>query len=472
MWHKQIVLFLTDLFNSMNQNIEKVHFIAIGGSVMSNLAIALKKSGITVTGSDDAIYDPTKSKLDAANLLPSTFGWDVNKVDKSIDAVILGMHAKNDNPELLKAKELGIKIYSYPEFIYEQSKNKQRIVICGSHGKTTITAMIVHVLNFHNRHFDFVIGAAINGFDEMIRLTDAPIIIIEGDEYLTSPLDLTPKFLKYKHHIALVSGIAWDHINVYPTLDSYVEQFENLADNTPKAGTLVYNEEDDMTSVICKKERAGVKTIPYNTPKYKVKNGQCVLKIEEEKITLKIFGKHNMQNLNGAKTLLNTIGITDEQFYQAIGSFEGTKKRNNLIAQNGSVSVYEDFAHAPSKLKATVSALKELNPERKLTACFELHTFSSLNKEFLSHYKNTYNAADTSIIYLNRQNITKKNLPEISDEDLKKGFGRKDLIIIDDPKKLSELITSKGWEEENLIFMSSGNFDGLDVNQLAKSITS
>ena len=455
----------------MNQNIEKVHFIAIGGSVMSNLAIALKKNGIAVSGSDDAIYDPTKSKLEAAGLLPSTFGWDLSKVTESIDAVILGMHAKDDNPELLKAKELGIKIYSYPDFIYEQAKNKQRIVICGSHGKTTITAMIVHVLNFHKRHFDFVIGAAINGVDEMIRLTDAPIIIIEGDEYLTSPLDLTPKFLKYKHHIALVSGIAWDHINVYPTLDSYVEQFETLADTTPKAGTLVYNEEDDMTSVICKKERAGVKTIPYNTLKYKVKNGQCVLIAEDEKINLKIFGKHNMQNLNGAKTLLNRIGITDKQFYQAIGSFEGTKKRNNLIAQNGTVSVYEDFAHAPSKLKASVSALKELNPERKLTACFELHTFSSLNKDFLGHYNKTYNAADTAIVYLNRQNITKKNLPEISDEDLKNGFGRKDLIIVDDPKKLSELITSKDWKEENLIFMSSGNFDGLDVNQLAKNIT-
>lgn len=472
MWHKQIVLFLTDLFNSMNQNIEKVHFIAIGGSVMSNLAIALQKKGLEVTGSDDAIYDPTKSKLETADLLPDSFGWDANKVNENIDAIILGMHAKADNPELIKAKELGIKIYSYPDFIYEQAKNKQRVVICGSHGKTTITAIIVHVLNFHNRHFDFVIGAAINGIEELIKLTDAPIIIIEGDEYLTSPLDHSPKFLKYNHHIALVSGIAWDHINVYPTLDSYVEQFETLADATPKAGTLVYNEEDDMTSVICKKERPGVKTIPYKTPKYKVINGQCILKAEDNTIELKVFGKHNMQNLNGAKTLLNRIGITDQQFYQAIGSFEGTKKRNNLLAKNKSVSVYEDFAHAPSKLKATVSALKELNPERNLTACFELHTFSSLNKEFLSHYNNTYNTADTAIVYLNKENLIKKNLPEISNDDIKIGFGRKDLIIIDNPKELSDNMKSKNWKEENLIFMSSGNFDGLDINQLAKDITS
>jgi UDP-N-acetylmuramate: L-alanyl-gamma-D-glutamyl-meso-diaminopimelate ligase len=455
----------------MNQKTEKVHFIAIGGSVMSNLAIALQKKGFTVTGSDDKIYDPTKTKLETESLLPNNFGWDDTRISKDIDAIILGMHAKSDNPELLKAKELGLKIYSYPDFIYEQSKNKQRIVICGSHGKTTITAIIVHVLNYHNRHFDFVIGAAINGIDEQIRLTDAPIIIIEGDEYLTSPLDPSPKFLKYKHHMALVSGIAWDHINVYPTLDSYVEQFEILADATPKAGTLVFNEEDDMTAVICEKERADVKIVSYNTPKYKVKNGQFLLKAEDEKIALKIFGKHNMQNLNGAKTLLSRIGITDTKFYEAIGSFEGTKKRNNILAKNNSVSVYEDFAHAPSKLKATVSALKELYPERKLTACFELHTFSSLNKEFLSHYYNTYNAPETAIVFFNKKNITSKNLPDISEDELKKSFGRKDLIMVNDPEELAEKIKKKNWENENLIFMSSGNFDGLDLKQLSKEIT-
>lgn len=456
----------------MNQNIEKVHFIAIGGSVMSNLAIALHKNGIKVSGSDDKVYDPAKSALEAAGLLPTSLGWNKNNIDDSLDAVILGMHAKADNPELLKAKALGIKVYSYPDFIYEKSKNKQRVVICGSHGKTTITAMIVHVLKYHNREFDFVIGARINGMDQTIQLSDAPLIIIEGDEYLTSPIDRVPKFLKYHHHIALVSGIAWDHINVYPTLDSYVEQFELLADATPKAGTLIYNEEDDMTSVICKKERFDVKTESYSTPKYKIKDGQFIIKSEHEKIPLKIFGKHNMQNLNGAKTLLARIGITDDQFYEAIGSFEGTQKRNNLLAQNDTVSIYEDFAHAPSKLKATVDALKELHPERKLTACFELHTFSSLNKAFLKHYKNTFNSPETAIVFINKKNLSQKDLPEISQEEIRKNFHRKDVEVIDNAAELSSLLSNKSWDNEDLIFMSSGNFDGLDIKQLAEKITS
>ncbi|MEQ6122375.1 Mur ligase domain-containing protein [Reichenbachiella sp. MALMAid0571] len=455
----------------MNQNIEKVHFIAIGGSVMSNLAIALHNNGIKVSGSDDKVYDPAKSALEATGLLPASLGWYENNIDDSLDAVILGMHAKADNPELLKAEELGIKVYSYPDFIYEQSKNKQRVVICGSHGKTTITAMIVHVLKYHNREFDYLIGARINGIEQTIQLSDAPLIIIEGDEYLTSPIDRVPKFLKYQHHIALVSGIAWDHINVYPTLDSYVEQFELLADATPKAGTLVYNEEDDMTSVICKKERFDVKTEPYCTPKYKIKNGQFIIKNDDEKVALKIFGKHNMQNLNGAKTLLGRIGITDEQFYEAIGSFEGTQKRNNLLAKNNSVSVYEDFAHAPSKLKATVNALKELHPERKLTACFELHTFSSLNKAFLKHYKNTYNSPETAIVFINKKNLSQKELPEISEEEVRKTFHRNDILVIDEAEKLSSLLSNKSWKDEDLIFMSSGNFDGLDIKKLAHKIT-
>lgn len=455
----------------MNQNIEKVHFIAIGGSVMSNLAIALHKNGIKVTGSDDEIYDPAKSALEAQGLLPASFGWNEESIDETLDAVILGMHAKEDNPELLKAKALGLKVYSYPDFIYEQSKNKQRVVICGSHGKTTITGMIAHVLKYHKRDFDFVIGAAITGMEETIKLSDAPLIIIEGDEYLTSPIDRVPKFLKYEHHIALISGIAWDHINVYPTLDSYVEQFELLADTTPKAGTLVYNEEDDMTSVICKKERPDVKAVPYCTPKYKIKDGQFILKSHHEKYPVKVFGKHNMQNINGAWTLLSRIGITDEQFLEAIQSFEGTKKRNNLLAKNDSVSVYEDFAHAPSKLKATVTALKELHPDRKLTACFELHTFSSLNKAFLKHYKNTYNSAETAIVYINRENLSHKNLPEITEEDIKKGFGRQDLLIIDEAKKLSDHLSNKPWKNEDLVFMSSGNFDGLNLTQIARDIT-
>ena len=455
----------------MNNELEHVHFIAIGGSVMSNLAIALHNSGTHVTGSDDEIYDPAKSALDEKGLLPATMGWDTSKIHDGLDAVILGMHAREDNPELAKAKALGLKIYSYPDFIYELSKNKQRIIICGSHGKTTITGMIVHVLNYHNREFDFVIGARVNGVQDTIKLSDAPIIIVEGDEYMTSPIDRVPKFLKYNHHIALISGIAWDHINVYPTLESYVEQFELLADSTPKAGSLIFNEEDDLTSVICKKERADVKALPYTTPKYKSKNGKFVLKTDDEKIALKIFGRHNMQNLSGAKTVLQRIGISSKQFYDAIQSFEGTQRRNNLLSKNGSVSIYEDFAHAPSKLKATVSALKELHPKRKLTACFELHTFSSLNKEFLKHYNNTYNSPDTAIVYVNQENLKHKNLPALSETEIKEGFGRMDLVVYDNPESLLNHISKKSWEDENLIFMSSGNFDGLNLQKLADGIT-
>ena len=437
---------------------------------MSSLAIALKKNGIHVTGSDDEIFDPTKTALEQEGLLPKEIGWNTENIAKDIDAVILGMHAKEDNPELLRAKELGLNVYSYPEFIYEQSRDKQRIVICGSHGKTTITGMIVHVLKYHNREVDFVVGAQINGIDEKIKLSNAPIIVIEGDEYFTSPIDRVPKFLKYHHHIALISGIAWDHINVYPTLDSYVEQFELLADSTPKAGTLVFNEEDDMTSVICKKERPDVKTIPYNTPKYKIKNGKFVLKTAEGKIPLNVFGKHNLQNLNGAFSLLKRIGITEEQFYAAIGSFEGTHRRNNLVASNDTVSVYEDFAHAPSKLKATVEALKELYPDRKLTACFELHTFSSLNKSFLSQYSKTFNAPDIAVVYVNNHTITHKNLPAITSEEIKSSFGRNDLRVIQNEEELSAFISDKDWENENLVFMSSGNFNGLDIKGLAQQI--
>ncbi|MFY0652535.1 MAG: peptidoglycan synthetase [Cyclobacteriaceae bacterium] len=454
----------------MSRKFEKVHFIAIGGSVMSSLAIALHKNGMEVTGSDDEIYDPAKSALEDEGILPASMGWDPSRISNDLDAVILGMHAKEDNPELDQAKKLGVEIYSYPDFIYEQSKDKQRVVICGSHGKTTITAMISHVLNYHNRKFDFVIGASINGFEETIKLSDAPVMIIEGDEYLTSPIDRVPKFLKYHHHIALISGIAWDHINVYPTLDSYVEQFELLADATPKAGSLVYNEEDDLTSVICKKERVDVKTLPYSTPKYKVKNGRYVVKSGDEKTSVKVFGKHNMQNLNGARVLLNRIGISDRQFFEAIKSFDGTKKRNNLVAANNSVSVYEDFAHAPSKLKATVSALKELHPDRKLTACFELHTFSSLNKEFLGHYTNTYNLPENAIVYINRENLSNKKLPDLSEAEIKKGFGREDITILDNSDELLSHLASKAWENEDLVFMSSGNFNGLNIKKLAEEI--
>lgn len=451
----------------MSQQNQKIYIIAIGGAVMSSLAIALKKKGMTVSGSDDKIYDPAASLLKSHDLLPNQMGWDANRIDDSIDAVIVGMHAKADNPELLKAQELGIKIWSYPEFIRAQSNNKQRIVIAGSHGKTTITGTIIHVLNYWKRDFDYVIGAKINGIDETIKLSNAPVIIIEGDEYFTSPLDPEPKFLKYDHHIALISGTAWDHINVYPTEKNYLEQFEKLADRTPKAGTLVYCTDDKQAKKIGSAERADVRQEPYETPKYKVKNGAFVINGDTP---VKLFGKHNMQNIEGAKTILKRIGITDEQFHEAVASFEGAFKRNNLLAENSDTSVYTDFAHAPSKLAATSAALKELHPKRKLVACYELHTFSSLNKDFLSNYKGTYKSPDEAIVFFDQKVVEEKNYIPFTEAEIKDAFGRKDLIVFTDTNKLQSHLEAKAWKDHDLLFMSSGTFGGMDLAALAEKI--
>lgn len=438
---------------------------------MSSLAIALKEKGHQVTGSDDKIYDPAKSNLSNHSLLPESEGWNPEKITKDLDTVIIGMHAKADNPELQKAEKLGLKILSYPEYIHSQSLNKQRIVIAGSHGKTTITGIIVHVLNQLGKDTDYLIGAKIKGIDNTIRLSKAPIIVIEGDEYFTSPLDQTPKFLKYDHHIALISGTSWDHINVYPTLDSYVEQFERLADLTPKAGSLVFCENDKMTLVIGNKDRFDVNQVGYKTPKYKVENGKFYLKGVDGYIELKIFGKHNMENIEGARQVLKRISVTDEQFYSAIGSYEGAEKRNTLVKETESTSVYADFAHSPSKLKSTVEALKEKHPDRKLTACFELHTFSSLNKEFLPHYQSKFKSADEAIVYYNKKSLEEKNyLKELSEDEVKKAFKRKDLIVFTDEKELEKHLTAQDWKNKDLLMMSSGNFNGLDINQLANSI--
>ncbi|SMD37856.1 UDP-N-acetylmuramate: L-alanyl-gamma-D-glutamyl-meso-diaminopimelate ligase [Reichenbachiella faecimaris] len=453
----------------MSQKNQKIYIIAIGGAVMSSLAIALKKKGMTVSGSDDKIYDPAASLLKSHDLLPTEIGWDANRIDSSIDAVIVGMHAKADNPELLKAQELGIKIWSYPEFIRAQSDNKQRIVITGSHGKTTITGTIIHVLNYWKRDFDYVIGAKIKGIEETIKLSNAPVIIIEGDEYFTSPLDPEPKFLKYDHHIALISGTAWDHINVYPTENSYLQQFEKLADRTPKAGSLVYCIEDKQAKKIGSKERDDVRQDSYETPKYKVKDGVFVINGDTP---VKLFGKHNMQNIAGAKTILKRIGITDEQFYEAVASFEGAFKRNNLLSENKSTSIYTDFAHAPSKLAATAAALKELHPKRKLVACYELHTFSSLNKEFLSNYKGTYKVPDEAIVFYDQKVVMEKNYEPIADDEIKNAFGRKDILVFTDAEKLQSHLEEKNWVDQDLLFMSSGTFGGMDLTSFARSIIS
>ncbi len=448
----------------------RVHFIAIGGSVMHSLALALHQAGIEVTGSDDMIFEPSKSRLHAFGLLPAEIGWSPDRIHPDLDAVILGMHAKEDNPELARARELGLPVFSYPEFIFQQSLDKQRIVIAGSHGKTTITSMIIHVLNYWNRSFDFVVGAHLDGFDNTVQLSEAPIIVIEGDEYLTSTVDKTPKFLKYQHHIGLVSGVAWDHINVFPTIDEYVKQFDLFADATPKAGSLVYCEEDDLATVICGKQRPDVTSIPYQEHPSTIKKGKTYLITDNGEVPVKVFGKHNMQNFSGAKAVLLKIGITAEQFYEAIPSFKGARNRLELVSKNNHTVIFKDYAHAPSKLAATTKALKEQFPDRSLVACIELHTYSSLNKKFLDQYSDSFESADIPIVYYNPEIIAHKNLEPISKQEVKEAFNRKDLMVFDDINELEHFLLKQDWIGKNLLMMSSGNYHNLSIKVLSDAI--
>jgi UDP-N-acetylmuramate: L-alanyl-gamma-D-glutamyl-meso-diaminopimelate ligase len=453
-------------------NKKKIHFIAIGGSVMHNLAIALKQAGNDVTGSDDEIYEPSRSTLLKHGLLPPKDGWDTDRITPAVDMVILGMHAKKDNPELLRAQQLGIKIYSFPDFIYENSRDKQRVVIAGSHGKTTITAIIIHVLNYFKRKFDYVIGAKVNGIEYTVRLSDAPVIIIEGDEYLSSALDPVPKFLRYNHHLGLISGIAWDHANVFPTEEDYVKQFDLFADQTPKGGILIYCEQDSMALMIGKKERSDVQEISYKSHSHAAdNNGQFFLNNGKDRVPIRIFGSHNFQNLSGAKEVLKKIGITSEQFFEAISSFEGAAGRLQKIKEYNSCTVYKDFAHAPSKVRATVKAVKEIYPSRDLVACLELHTYSSLNKKFIPQYKDTLKAAQVPVVYYNADKMKSKNLEPLTENDIRAAFANPGIHVFQDTKNLEEFLTSQKWKNKNLLMMSSGNFGGINVAELANKIS-
>jgi len=437
---------------------------------MHSLAIALKMKGLEVTGSDDNIYDPSKKRLAAHNLLPETLGWNEDNITEDLDAVILGMHAHDENPELIKARKLGLPIYSFPKFIRKQSDDKQRIVIAGSHGKTTITAMIMHVLNYANRDFDYVVGAHLEGFNNIVKLSDAPIIIIEGDEYFSSALDKTPKFLNYEHHIGLISGISWDHINAYETVDEYVKQFEIFADATPKGGTLIFCEEDDMAMVIASNQRTDVAQLHYSVHPYVVKNEITYLKTDIGLIPIKIFGEHNMLNLNGARRLLSRIGITDEIFYEAISSFEGASKRLQLLKENKRTSVFLDFAHAPSKVEATTSAFKERYAKRQLVACLELHTYSSLNKKFITNYQDTLRDADEACIYFNPHNNKQKEESKIDVQDVENAFNFKGLRVFTQVEDLEKYLLDRNWQDTNLLLMSSGHFGDMDLRSIADKI--
>ncbi|MFN4145902.1 MAG: UDP-N-acetylmuramate--L-alanine ligase [Runella sp.] len=450
----------------------RVHFIAIGGSVMHNLALALHQKGYQVTGSDDEIYDPARTRLQNAGLLPAEMGWYPEKIHAQLDAVILGMHARQDNPELARAQALGLPVYSYPEYIYQQSLHKQRVVIAGSHGKTTITSMILHALRYHNRRFDYLVGAQIEGFDTMVKLSDdAPLIIVEGDEYPASPTDPSPKFLHYHPHIALISGIAWDHYNVFPTWEGYVAQFEKLADSLPKSGTLIFDETDDMLDVIGKNERPDVRPVPYDAHPHKVVNGQTFLITREYgEVPLLVFGQHNMKNISGALAVCEEIGLTPAQFYKAIQTFKGATNRMETLAKNERTAVFKDFAHAPSKVEATTQAVKAQFPKRRLIACAELHTFSSLNKNFIKQYAHKFDAADVAVIYYNPHTIAHKKLEPISPQEIREAFERKDLQVFTHQEDLLQFLNEQDWRNSNLLMMSSGTFGGMDLRALAAKI--
>ncbi len=447
-----------------------VHFIAIGGSAMHNLAIALSRKGEIVTGSDDEIFEPSRTRLEKQGILPAKLDWDVAKITTDLDAVILGMHARIDNPELLKAKELKIPIYSYPEYLHEQSKDKIRVVIGGSHGKTTITSMLLHAINKLGINVDYMVGAQLEGYDCMVKLSeDAKIMILEGDEYLSSPIDRRPKFHLYQPTIAIISGIAWDHINGFPTFENYLEQFDIFCSLIDPNGLLIYNSEDIEVNRLGQKYSSKLKAIPYSTPEFIPTDNGTKLTYEGNNYELKIFGPHNLQNLTGAMRLGEAIGIVPADFLTAMNDFTGAGKRLQKVAEKTDFVFYKDFAHSPSKLKATTNAIKHQYPSRKVVACMELHTFSSLKKEFLPHYKNAMEKADIAIVYYSPEVVEHKKLEPITKELVFDGFGG-NVQVMNETSEVLAFIRTQNWTNSVLLMMSSGNFDGIDYDTLGEEL--
>ena len=451
---------------------QRVHFIAIGGAAMHNLAIAIsKKDNFQVTGSDDEIFEPSRSRLKENGLLPDKMGWFPDRITKGLHAVILGMHATADNPELIRAKELGLKIYSFPEYLYQQTRSKTRIVIGGSHGKTTTTAMILFVLKQLKIDADYMVGAQIEGFDNMVKLSyESRIAVFEGDEYLTSPLDRRPKFHLYKPHIAVLTGIAWDHINVFPTFDNYVEQFRIFADLMEVQGRLIYFDGDENLNEIARHLRRDIVPFPYNTPEYEVRDGITYLITKYGDVQLKIFGEHNLQNMNAARLACRQIGVTDEQFYSVICDFPGASNRLQKICETSTSVAFKDFAHSPSKLKATVKAVKNQYPDRKLIACMELHTFSSLTEEFLPQYAGCMKEADTAFVYYNPEVILHKHLKDINPEQVKLAFGGTNLSVFTDSEALQQALRKLNYDNSALLLMTSGTFSGVNLIEFANEL--
>lgn len=449
----------------------RVHLIATGGAVMHNLAIALHLLGNEVSGSDDEIYNPAKDRLDQYGLLPAQMGWNADRITSDIDCVILGMHARVDNPELKKAQALNLPIYSFPSFIFQQSKQKKRIVVAGSHGKTTTTSMIMHVLKYWRKDFDYLVGAQLDGFETMVRITDAPIIVLEGDEYLSSPIDRRPKILHYQPHIAIITGIAWDHINVFPTFEGYVAEFRKFIDTIEAGGKLFYFEEDENLVEISNTTNDDIYKLGYEGFEFEIKNGTTQLCWKDGvSVPLQVFGKHNLENFKAAFYACLEVGISESQFFEAIQTFKGAAKRLQLIEQRPNFIAYRDFAHAPSKVRATVAALKKQYPNRKLVACVELHTFSSLNKAFLPNYKDALEKADFAYVFFSEHTLQMKKLPPITKADIQQAFGHKRLKVFNHRGDLHRALKNHKWQHKNLLMMSSGTFDGTDFERLVTQL--
>ncbi|MCC9165741.1 UDP-N-acetylmuramate--L-alanine ligase [Pontibacter harenae] len=455
------------------KDFQHIHLIAVGGSIMHNMALALHDKGLKVTGSDDEIFEPAKSRLAAAGLLPEQEGWFPKKLDSKPDAVILGMHARPDNPELQRAQELNIPIYSFPEFIYEQSKDKQRIVIGGSHGKTTITSIILHVLQHLGRKFDYAVGAQLEGFDRMVMLTDdAPVIIIEGDEYLSDPIKRVPKFHLYHHHIGVISGINWDHINVFPDPKMYRDQFRLFAEMTPKAGTLIYDQDDEQVQLVSvPRNPADIAYIGYSVHEHSIKNGKTILHTKKDgDVEIQLFGEHNLRNISAAKEVCKKIGVKAHDFYEALRTFKGAAKRLEKLGENGNTSLFRDFAHAPSKVKATTEAVKKQFPQRQLVAVLELHTFSSLNKSFIPQYAGALDLADEPIVYFSPKTIEHKRMEMLTEEELKAAFKNPHLQVFTDSEALQQHLTSRSWQNSSLLLMSSGTYNNMNLEALKQAV--
>ena len=451
---------------------KRLHFIAIGGSAMHNLALALQAKGYVISGSDDAIFEPSKSRLQKAGLFPVELGWDESQISSELDGVILGMHAKKDNPELLAAQALGLRIYSYPEFLYEQSKTKTRVVIAGSHGKTTITAMVLHVLNYHGIEVDFMLGAQLDGFDTMVHLTDTnDFMLIEGDEYLSSPIDLQPKFLWYKPHVTLISGIAWHHINVFPTLSDYEDQFRKYIETIVPGGAVIYNQEDAVLTRLILQSENTIRRQSYQKPAATIEGGITYLQTEEGDLPLAVFGEHNLSNLAGAKWICQLMGVDEMDFYEAIESFKGASKRLEQVAQGKSSYLFKDFAHAPSKVAATVKAVTQQFRGFSCIGCLELHTYSSLDPAFLPNYKNSLNDLEEAIVFYDPEALKIKGRPVIAPEEIKAAFGLAGLQVFTDPASLHRYLFDKNYDQSVLLMMSSGNYGGLNWELLSSKFT-